>query len=182
MSPDGQLLGYGEINPTTGYDLWVLRMNDRQSQPFLRTPFTESIPQFSPDGHWLAYISNESGRYEVYIQPYPGPGGKWQISTNGGTEPVWNPNGRELFYRDGTKMMSVEISTHAGFTTGKPRILFEGSYLPSPATTPNYDVSRDGQRFLMLKSSNTGEQAATEINVVFNWCEELKHRVPISQK
>jgi len=182
MSPDGQLLAYGEINPTTGYDLWVLRLKDRQSQPFLRTPFTESIPQFSPDGHWMAYISNESGRYEVYVQPYPGPGGKWQISTDGGTEPVWNPTGRELFYRDGRKMMSVEISTQAGFTTAKPRMIFEGPYLLSPATTPNYDVSRDGQRFLMLKSSEMGEEAATQINVVFNWCEELKRRVATSQK
>ena len=182
MSPDGQFLAYGEINPTTGYDLWVLRLKDGQAQPFLRTPFTESVPQFSPDGHWLAYISNESGRYEVYVQPYPGPGGKWQISTDGGTEPVWNPNGRELFYRDGSKMMSVEISTQTGFTTGKPHMLFEGPYLPSPATTPNYDVSRDGQRFLMLKSSATGEEAATQINVVFNWCEELKRRVPTSEK
>ena len=79
-------------------------------------------------------------------------------------------------------MMSVEISTQTGFTTGKPRMLFEGPYLPSPATTPNYDVSRDGQRFLMLKSSATGEEAATQIKVVFNWCEELKRRVPTSQK
>ena len=78
-------------------------------------------------------------------------------------------------------MMSVEVSTQTGFTTGKPRMLFEGPYLPSPATTPNYDVSRDGQHFLMLKSSETGE-AATQINVVFNWFEELKRRVPTNQK
>jgi Tol biopolymer transport system component len=182
MSPDGQLLAYGEINPTTGYDLWVQQLKDRHPQPFLRTPFTESVPQFSPDAHWMAYISNESGRYEVYVQPYPGPGGKWQISTNGGTEPVWNPNGRELFYRDGGKMMSVGISTQTGFATGKPRMLFEGPYQPTPATTPNYDVSRDGQRFLMLKSSEMGEVAPTQINIVFNWSEELKRRVPTSQK
>jgi Tol biopolymer transport system component len=178
ISPDGQLLAYGEINPTTGYDLWILRLKDRQAQPFLRTPFTESVPQFSPDGHWLAYISNESGRYEVYVQPYPGPGGKWQISTEGGTEPVWNPNGRELFYRDGNKMVSVDFSTQSGFATGKPRLLFEGPYLPFPATTPNYDVSRDGQRFLMLKPVEAGAEAPTQINVVLNWFEELKRRVP----
>jgi len=182
MSPDGQLLAYGEINTTTGYDLWVLRLKDHQAMPFLRTPFTESVPQFSPDGHWLAYISNESGRYEVYVQPYPGPGGKWQISTDGGTEPVWNPNGRELFYRDGSKMMSVEISTQSGFTTGKPRMLFEGPYVPSPATTPNYAVSSDGQRFLMLKFVEAAEGAPTQINVVLNWYEELKRRVPNQQK
>ena len=94
FSPDGQLLAFIEIDPATGYDIWVLRLSDRKAQPFLRTPFNESVPRFSPDGHWLAYISDESGRYEVYVQPYPGPGSKWQISTEGGTEPVWNPNGR----------------------------------------------------------------------------------------
>ena len=106
-SPDGQLLAFVEINPTTGLDIWVLRMGDRKAQPFLRTQFNESAPQFSPDGRWLVYTSNESGRTEVYVQPYPGPGGKWQISTEGGTEPVWNRNGRELFYRTGDKMMAV---------------------------------------------------------------------------
>jgi len=182
MSPDGQLLAYGEINPMTGYDLWVLRLKDHKATPFLQTPFTESVPQFSPDGHWIAYISNESGRYEVYVQPYPGPGGKWQISTDGGTEPVWNPNGRELFYRNGSKMMSVEIRTRSAFTTGKPRMLFERPYVPSPATTPNYAVSLDGQRFLMLKFVEAADEAPTQINVVLNWFEELKRRVSTEQK
>ena len=177
-SPDGQLLAYVEINPSTGYDIWVLRLKDRQAQPFLQTPFTESVPRFSPDGRWLAYISNESGRYEVYVQPYPGPGGKWQISTDGGTEPVWNPSGRELFYREGSKLMAVDISTQSGFTAGKPRVLFEGQYVPSPATASNYDVSHDGQRFLMLKPSEGSEVAPTQINVVLNWFEELKQKVP----
>ena len=89
-SRDGQLLAFGEINPNSGYDIWVLRLSDRKAQPFLQTPFNESVPQFSPDGHWLAYVSDESGRWEIYVQPYPGPGGKWQISTDGGMEPVWN--------------------------------------------------------------------------------------------
>ena len=106
----------------------MLRMSDRKAQPFLRTPFNEAAPRFSPDGRWLAYISDESGRYEIYVQPYPGPGGKWQISTEGGTEPVWNPNGRELFYRNGDKMMAVDIATQPGFSAGKPRMLFEGQY------------------------------------------------------
>jgi len=107
-SPDGQLLAFHEINPATGVDIWVLRLGDpsassgqgRKAQPFLRTPFNEASPRFSPDGRWLAYISDESGRYEIYVQPYPGPGGKWQISAEGGRGPVWNPNGRELFYRN----------------------------------------------------------------------------------
>ncbi len=177
-SQDGQLLAFAEINPTTGYDIWVLRMNDRKLQPFLQTPFNDTAPQFSPDGRWLAYTSDESGRFEIYVQPYPGPGGKWQISTEGGTEPVWNPSGRELFYRNGDKMMAVDIATQPSFALGKPRMLFEGPYLPTPGTTPNYDVSRDGQRFLMLKSNAREQAAPTQINVVLNWFEELKQKVP----
>jgi Tol biopolymer transport system component len=176
------LVAFFEITPTTGYDIWVLRMGDRKAQPFLRTPFNESVPRFSPDGHWLAYVSDESGRWEIYVQPYPGPGGKWQISTEGGTEPAWNPNGRELFYRSGDKMMAVEIATQPSFAVGKPRMLFEGPYQASPATGPNYDVSPDGQRFLMLKPSEAREAAPTQINVVLNWFEELKRRVPAGTK
>ena len=189
-SPDGQLLAFAELNPTTGVDIWVLRMGDpspgsglaRKAQPFLRTPFSESAPRFSPDGRWLAYISDESGRYEIYVQPYPGPGGKWQISTEGGTEPMWNPNGRELFYRSGDKMMVVELTTQPGFAAGTPRMLFEGPYVPTPTTPPNYDISPDGQRFLMLKPSESTGVAPTQINVVLNWFEELKQKVPAGKK
>jgi serine/threonine-protein kinase len=181
-SPDEQFLAFIEITPTTGYDIWVLRLNDRKAQPFLRTPFTESAPRFSPDGRWLAYVSDESGRFEVYLQPYPGPGGKWLISTEGGTEPVWNPNGRELFYRIGDKMMAVEITMQPGFSVGKPKVLFEGKYLPTPITFSNYDVSPDGRHFLMLKPSDQEAAASTQINVVLNWFEELKRRVPTGKK
>ncbi len=197
-SPDGQLLAYIEVNPTTGYDIWMLRVGDpstgsghapsaasgqvRKAQPFLRTRFNETEPCFSPDGRWLAYISDESGRYEVYVQPYPGPGGKWQISTEGGIDPVWNPNGRELFYRSGDKMMAVDIATQPSFAAGKPRMLFEGRYEPPPVPVANYDVSRDGQRFLMLKPSESAQAAPTQINVVLNWFEELKRRVPTGTK
>jgi eukaryotic-like serine/threonine-protein kinase len=189
-SPDGQLLSFSEDNPTTGWDIWVLRMGYtsagsgqvRKAQPFLRTQFNETSPRFSPDGRWLAYASDESGRYEIYVQPYPGPGGKWQISTDGGTEPVWNPNGRELFYRSGDKMMAVEIASQPSFTAGKARILFVGQYQPPPATYPNYDVSPDGQRFLMLKSVEQGQAAPTQINVVQNWFEELKQKAPTGKK
>ncbi len=181
-SPDGQLLAFIEGSPTTGVDIWVLRLSDRKAQPFLRTQFTEGGPRFSPDGRWLVYVSDESGRYEIYVQPYPGPGGKWQISTEGGTEPVWNRNGRELFYRSGNKMMAVDIATQPGFTAGKPRMLFRGQYVPTVTTLPNYDVSPDGQRFLMLKSTESSEAAPTQINVVQNWFEELKQKVPTGKK
>jgi eukaryotic-like serine/threonine-protein kinase len=189
-SPDGQVLAFFEVNPTTQRDIWVLRMGDpsigsgqvRKAQPFLRTPFNESAPRFSPDGRWLAYYSNESGRFEIYVQPYPGPGGKWQISTEGGTEPVWNPNGRELFYRTGDRMMAVDIATQPGFTAGKPRILFEGRYELAPFPIANYDISPDGKRFLMLKSIEQEQAVPTQINVVLNWFEELKQKVPTGKK
>ncbi len=189
-SPNGQLLAFFENNPTTGNDIWVLRMGDaspasgqvREAQPFLRTSFNETAPRFSPDGRWLAYVSEESGRYEIYVRTYPGPGGKWQISTEGGAEPAWNPNGRELFYRRGNKMMAADIAPQPSFAAGKPRVLFEGLYLPSQGTSPNYDVSPDGQRFLMLKPTESAEAAPTQINVVLNWFEELKRRVPTGNK
>ena len=183
-SPDGKLLAFVQFNPTAGWEIWVLRMSDRKAQPFLRTPFNENAPRFSPDGRWLAYISDESGNFEVYVQPYPGPGGKWQISTDGGNEPVWNRNGRELFYRSGDKMMAVDIATQPSFVAGKPRMLFQGQYSSSspPDTLPYYDVSSDGQRFLMLKPSEQAGTASTQINVVLNWFEELKQKVPTGKK
>jgi Tol biopolymer transport system component len=180
-SPDGQALAFVEVTPATGIDIWVLRIGDRKAQPFLQTRFNESAPTFSPDGHWLAYVSDESGRFEIYAQAYPGPGGKYQISTEGGTEPVWNPNGRELFYRSGNKMMAVDVTSQPSFSAGKPKMLFEGQYLPAPVTYPDYDVSPDGQRFLMLKPSEQGA-SLTQIIVVQNWFEELKRRVPTGTK
>ena len=180
-SPDGQVLAFAELNPTTGRDLWTLHVSgDRKPQPFLRTQFNESAPQFSPDGRWLAYLSDESGRNEIYVQPYPGPGGKYQISTEGGTEPVWGRNG-EIFYRSGNKMVAVDTTTQPTFSAGRPKVLFEGTYVPPLQTNPNYDVSRDGQRFLMVKESAQATSTA-QINVVLNWFEELKQKVPPGKK
>ena len=188
ISPDGQLLAFTEPGPARGWDVWVLRLADRsagsrqfrEAQPFLRNTFNNTMPRFSPDGRWLAYVSDESGRPEVYVQPFPGPGGKWQISTEGGTEPIWNRNDRELFYRNGKKMMSAEITTRPEFSAGKPRTLFAGDYVLSPRSPANYDVSPDGQRFLLIKESEQ-ESAFTQINLVLNWFEELKRRVPPDQ-
>jgi Tol biopolymer transport system component len=180
-TPDGQVLTFLEINPNTGYDVYTMSLKDRTPRPFVQTRALETAPRFSPDGHFIAYNSDESGRAEVYVRPYPGPGGKWQISTEGGTEPVWNPRGRELFYRSGNKMMAVEVATQASFSAGKPNMLFEGPYVTTPRSFPDYDVSPDGQRFLMLKASDQS-QAPAQINVVLNWFEELKQKVPTGKK
>jgi eukaryotic-like serine/threonine-protein kinase len=183
-SHDGQFLAFVEINRTTGNDIWVLHISDHKAQPFLRTAANESAPQFSPDGRWLAYVSDETGGSEIYVQPYPGPGGKSRISAGGGTEPVWNRNGRELFYRSGDKVIAVEIATQSSFAAGKPRMLFMGPYLPTnnQGKFPNYDVSPDGQHFLMVKPIEEAQAAPTQINVVLNWTEELKQRVPAGLK
>ena len=150
-------------------------------QLFLQTPFNETAPSFSPDGHWLAYASDESGRYQIYVQPYTGPGQKWQISTDGGTEPTWNPNGQELFYRNWNRMMAVDISTKPHFSPGTPVMLFQGSYLPTPITFPNYDVSPDGKRFLMTQASSQAG-ASSQIIFVLNWADELERLVPTETK
>ena len=114
----------------------------------------------------------------MYVQPYPGPGGKYQISTEGGAEPLWNPNGRELFFRNGNKMMAVDVTTAPGFSAGRPRLLFEGEYWANKTPTQRsaFDVSPDGQRFLMVKPTEAGLD--TQINVVLNWFEEMKPGVP----
>jgi Tol biopolymer transport system component len=179
-TPDGQVLTFMEINPKTGYDVFTMSLKDRKAQPFVQTTALETAPRFSPDGHFIAYNSDESGRAEIYVRPYPGPGGKWQISTEGGTEPIWNPRGRELFYRNGNKLMAVEINTESTFSAGKPRVLFEGPYVPTPRSFPDYDVSPDGQRFLMLRA--TDQAPPNQINVVLNWFEELKQKVPAGKK
>ncbi len=119
-SPDGKLLAFGKGNQA----IWILPLEgDRKPQPFLETSSFAASPQFSPDGHWLAYISEESGGLQVYVQPYPGPGGKWQVSTAGGNFPQWNPNSRELFYRNGDTTMVVDVTTSPTFSAGKPRVL-----------------------------------------------------------
>jgi eukaryotic-like serine/threonine-protein kinase len=190
-SPDGRTMAFIGVREA-GAKVWILNLDDhspgavsgRKAQPFEQGRGFEDAPQFSPDGHWLAYTSDESGRQEVYVRPYPGPGGKWQISTEGGTEPLWNHNDQELFYRAGEKMMAVDINTQAGFVAGKPRQLFEGHYLLNPIgnARANYDVAADGQRFLMIKSLEQGQAAPTQINVVLNWTEELKRLAPTDKK
>jgi serine/threonine-protein kinase len=180
FSPDGNLLAIVENTPTdAGRDILIVNLSDKKVLPFLRTLADEGAPMFSPvDGRWLAYSSNVTNRMEVYVRPYPGPGAEHKISKDGGTEPVWNANGRELFFRDGDKMMSVLFDPKSGDPVGKPAVLFEGTYYPTAGSFPNYDVSRDGQQFLMLKPIAPQSSAPTQIHVVVNWFEELKKKVP----
>jgi serine/threonine-protein kinase len=176
FSSDRQFLAFIEQTPETGRDVWVLNLADHKPQPFLNAPYDETAPTFSPDGKWLAYSSDESGRREIYLRPYPGPGGNRQISTDGGEEPAWNPRGGELCYRSGYRIMVVDIDTESGFSAGTPRVLFEGPYLPTTASFPYYDVSPDGERFLMLTPVESEASAPTQIHVVLNWFQELKQK------
>ena len=176
-SPDGQFIAFTDQDPAGGGDLQVLPLSgDRKPRPFLRSSFSLGGPKFSPDSHWLAYSSDESGRREIYVQPYPGPGGKWQISTDGGTEPVWADNG-EIFYASGSRLMAVETKTQPTFSAGTPRMLFDGPYERSGIAIANFAVTTDGQRFVMVKAGGQ-ESSFTQINLVQNWFEELKRKVP----
>jgi hypothetical protein len=176
-SPDGRTLVYTEYDPVSSGDIWVLTPGGKaERHPWLRTPFNERAARFSPDGHWLAYISNESGRDEVYVQPFPGPGGKWQISVSGGTEPVWSHTGNEIFYRNGDKMLAVGVVSSRGFLAETPHVLFEGRFVPTRRGEAAYDISPDDRRFIMIQRDVLS--FATHLNVVLNFSEELKRRVP----
>ena len=130
FSPKGDMVTFIRRAPDTGLDLWVRPLKGTQTaQPFLRTRFTEVGPRFSPDGRWISYVSDESGQYEVYVRPYPGPGGKWQVSTQGGGEHIWSRDGKELFYRNGKKWMVVAVNLKPEFKAETPQLLFEGPYV-----------------------------------------------------
>ena len=183
VSPDGKTLVFGQVDPKTGRDIWMTSLEDRKPQPLLQTSFNETTGRVSPDGHWLAYLSDESGRYEVYVRPFPGPGGKWQISTEGGTELAWSPKGNEIFYRAGAskeKMMVVDIQTSPTFSAGKSRVLFEASFI-SRTQGAFYSVAPDAQRFLMLKAIDQSDAPASQVHVVLNWFEELRRKVPAAR-
>ena len=127
-SPDGLILAFHQVSSTS--DIYVLRAGEPSPEPFLATPFDEGGPRFSPDGRWIAYHSNESGRGEIYVRSFPEGSGRQQVSTNGGDYAAWNPEGGELFYKEGNRIMVVDVETGAAFRAGKPRVLFEGRFAP----------------------------------------------------
>lgn len=171
---EGQILVFDE-STNTGFDVsdlsYVAVSGDRKSVPYLKTPFSEQNGHVSPDGRWIAYQSDESGRIEVYVRPFPNaPGGKWQISSEGGADPRWRRDGKELFYFSGDRLLAVTVGDDApGFTTVKTDPLFE---VTRTAHRINYAVASDGQRFLINTVLETANNAG--ITVVLNWTQALK--------
>jgi eukaryotic-like serine/threonine-protein kinase len=192
-TPDGKVLAFRRSDPATILDILTLSIEgDEKSgwkpgepKPFLNSPILEEEPAFSPDGRWIAYTTVEAGAIEVYVRPFPGPGGKWQISVGGGGFAKWSRNGKELFYRNLDNRIMVVNYAVAGdsFRADKPQLWSPGQFTGLGAGISSYDLHPDGKRFAVLKASDT-EETATEnkLNFVLNWTEELKQRVPTETK
>ncbi len=170
-SSDGRHLIFREQDSTTQRDIWILSTEgELEARPFFQVPSDEDAPGLSPDGRWLAYASNMSGRYEIYVNSFPDPGRRIPVSLGGGTEPVWSRDGRELFYRNGSELVAVDVETTPNFSVRGRQVLFEGPYALWPYHS-NYDVHPDGQRFVMIKPY---EKNSSQLVVVLNWFEELR--------
>jgi len=162
-------------------NIWTLEMADKRTlRPFLQAPYQTRAATISPNGRWLAYAANDTNRFEVYVQSFPNLSGKYQISSDGGAEPIWAKNGRELFYRNGDKMMAVAITEKDHrLEPGTPTLLFEDRFAVSTVSGGDawYDVSPDGKRFLMLKTEDAPNGTAS-IVIVQDWINELKRLAP----
>jgi serine/threonine protein kinase/Tol biopolymer transport system component len=188
-NPDGKVLAFNQITATSDIMNLPIEGNEKsgwkpgQPKPFLNSPFLEQSPAFSPDGRWLAYHSTESGSYEVYVRPFPGPGGKWQISTGGGVTPKWSRNGKELFYRTLDSKIMVVTYTASGdsFHADKPQLWSPGQFTDRGATY-NFDLHPDGKRFAVLKTPGTEQAAGVhEVSFVLNFFDELRRKVPTAK-
>ena len=176
-SPDGHAIAYTATTPDAGSHIMVASLEGHDSHPFTDFKAPAGSPKFSPDGLWLAYSSSESGKAQVYVQAFPGPGAKIQVSNDGGTDPVWKRTGGELYFRNGDKMMAVYVSTAPTFTAGRPQMLWEGHYShgmsascgPAGATSANYDVTADGRRFLMIKDEAPDRAYSKQLVVVLGY-------------
>jgi Tol biopolymer transport system component len=176
ISSDGRHMAFHrQSGGETGWDLWILPLEGEgggEAYPFLETSFVEVRPVFSPDGRWIIYDSNESGRREVYALQFPGPGGKWQISTEGGSEPSWSADGSEIFYLSADlKLVRVDVETGETLTVGLPEALFEARVHPSIQRN-RFLAARDGERFLLLRS--LGRDSIFPTTVVLNWAATLR--------
>ena len=176
VSADGTVLAFTQAKAGSVKDILTLRLDDSAKvEAFHVSDFNETDPVFSPDGNWIAFTSNRSGKDEVYLKSYPSAGRPIPITTKGGNRPIWSPDGKEIFYRNGAKLMAVPVQMQPDLRPGKSRELFEG-------TVPNdqvrrYDLTPDGRKFLMIKEGQQ-KSAPAQINVVLNWSEELKRLVP----
>ncbi len=173
FSQDGRWMVYRQGDRAFGENTDLYYVDESgEHRPFLTTNFMERSPQLSRDGRWLAYVSNESGRDEAYVRVFPGPGGVWQVSSGGGTEPRWAHDGRQLFYRTPQGMTVVEVETDSVFSMGSRRVLFSDEAYAANSNHPAYDVTPDDRQFVFVKNA-----AARELVVVLNWFEELRERV-----
>ena len=172
-SPDGRTLVFSTKAKDTAEDIWTLSLEgDRAAKPWLQTAGNEWAGRLSPDGRWMAYNSDESGQPEVYVQPFPGRGGKWLVSQGGGGfNAIWSRDGRRLYFRRGDQVLEADVDTASGFTLGTPRVLFSGRYL---ATGRDFDVSPDGTRFVMMR--NDDPRSTATLHVVLNWWHALEAR------
>jgi len=172
-STDGKFILYQKLSPTTGYDIWVLPMTgNRTPYPLLQTKFDEGQCAFSPDGKWVAYTSNESGSDEVYVRPFPGPGGKFQISFNGGTAPRWRKDGKEIYYNHfGTGVMMARVSIENNMVqVGEVTTPIAFTQTTGPSTG-RFESTSDGQQFILSEGEN---EIYTPVTLVVNWQAELK--------
>jgi serine/threonine protein kinase/Tol biopolymer transport system component len=178
-TPDGKQLLITAASEIGNIEVRLIAVDgDRKQQPLLQGPFNAGGARFSPDGHWIAYVSDESGRNEVYVRSYPGAGTRIPISSDGGTQPVWSRNGRELFFRNGDQTLAVTVGLSPSPAAGKPKILFTRTALddssgPAYGMAADYDVSLDGQRFIMRKHNPDNSQIPA-VRIVFNWFDEIK--------
>ena len=170
LSPDGKLLTYSVRDVKTKDDLWVTGLEEgAKPVPLLQTPAREWGPAISPDGHYVAYMSDESGRPEIYLTRFPSGGGKWQVSVDGGTTPVWARKSGELFFRNTDVLMVVPVTTQPALTLGQPKEVFNAGaakILLGPGR--RFDVDPDGKRILAVKSVG-GAEVETGITIVENW-------------
>ena len=186
-SPDGKTLVFALIQPTTSGNIGLLSMEgDDAWEPLIDTAAGEAGAALSPDGQWMAYFSNETGRFEVYVQRFPALGERQQISTNGSLDPTWSPEGRALYYldtgggSDPRQMVRVSIDAGPPLSVGSPEVLFAYDHFHPGSGSRIYDIAPDGQRFLLLSGeSGQGGTGQLQVNVVLNWFEDLKERVPI---